>query len=60
MMVVIARKNVISKTNSVSEIQASDSNCSTDIEDNYSMGWRSLLDIATSEDSDSCDTDENE
>ena len=55
-----SKKNVTSKTNMVSEIQVSDSDHSIDIEDNDSMGWRSLPDIATSEHSDSCDTDKTE
>ena len=48
-----------SKTDSVTAIQVSDSDTSTDIEDNDTIGWRSLLEIASSsEDSDTCDTDE--
>ena len=47
-----------SKTDSINEIQVIDTDPSADIEDNYSIGWRSLPEIATSsEDSDTCDTD---
>ena len=54
------KKNAASKTDSINEIHVSDSDHSTDIEDNDSIGWRSLPDIATSEDIDTCDTDETE
>ena len=45
----------------VSEIQASDLDTSTKMEDNDSMGWKSLPEMPlTSEDSDTCDMDETE
>ena len=48
-------------SNSVNEIQVSNTNHSTDIEDNDAIGWRSLHEVATtSEDSNTCDTDETE
>ena len=50
-----------SKTDSVAEIQVSDIATSTEIEDNDSMRWRSVSEIAsTSEDSGTCDTDKTE
>ena len=58
-----SKKNIISKTNTVSEIQFSDSNQSMDIGENDidSRGWGSLPDIVTtSKDSDSSGTDGTE
>ena len=40
--------------------QVSDFDHSTDTEDKDAMGWRNLSEIATSEDSESCDTDKTE
>ena len=55
------KKNMTSKTDSVIEIQVSDSDTSTDIEDNDAVGWRCLPELAlTLEDSDACDTDKTE
>ena len=55
------KKNTTSKTDSINEILVSDTNPSTDVDDNDSIGWRSLPKIAnTSEVSDMCDTDEIE
>ena len=55
------KKNTITKNDSVAEIQVSDLDTSTEIEDNNSMGWRSLPEIPSmSENSDTCDTDETE
>ena len=47
--------------NFVTKIQVSDLDTSTEIEDNDSMGWKSLPEIlSTSGESDTCDTDEIE
>ena len=59
----ISKKNITPNMNTVSEIQVSDSDKSIDTEDNEndSMDWRSLPDMATtSEDSDSSDNDGTE
>ena len=54
-------KNLTPKMNTVSEIQVRDSDQRMDMEDNDSMGWKNLSDIATaSEDSNSSDTDGTE
>ena len=51
------KKSTASKTDSVTEIQVSNTYTSIDIEDKDSIGWKSLPKIAsTSEDSDTCDT----
>ena len=53
--------NKTRKTQLLKQIQWLDSDTSTDIEDNESIGKRILSEIAsTSEDSDTCDTDEME
>ena len=56
-----SKKNMTSKTDLVTEIQVCDFDTSTEIEDNDSVGWRSLPEIvSSSEDSDTCDTDKME
>ena len=50
------KENTTSKTGSINERQGSDTDPSTYIEDNDSIGWRSLPEIATSsEESDTCE-----
>ena len=52
------KKNTTTKIDSVTETWVSDVDTCTEIEDNVSMGWRSLSEISlTSENSDTCDTD---
>ena len=61
MTVVTRKKNVTSEIDSINEIQVSDSDHSTNIEDNDSIGWRSIPHITTTlYDSNICDTDEAE
>ena len=53
------KKDKANKNDSVSKIQVSDLDTSTKIEDNDSSGYRHFPEIpSTSEDSDSCETDE--
>ena len=55
------KENMTSKTGSINEIQVSDSDSSAGIEDNDSIGWRSLPEIATTlEDIGTCNIDEME
>ena len=55
------KKGKANINDSITKIQFSDLDISIEIEDNGSLGWRSLPKIpSTSEDSDSCDTNETE
>ena len=55
------KKTMTTKDDSITEIQVSDLDASTEIEDNDSIEWRNLPEITlASEDSDICDMDETE
>ena len=54
-------KHMIIKSNSVTEIQVSNLDTSTEIEDNDSLVWRGLSEMPSmSEGIDTCDIDETE